>query len=89
MNKTTILTRDPNVAATAVIKFMKDRTIQVKLSTCDGINARMCDALPGVLWKELNAMRTSKRLADTVAQHKARQEREETERREKEKVNAT
>lgn len=70
MNKPALLTKpDPNVVAVATIKFMKDRTIQVRLNTCDGINARMCDAVPGVLFKELNAMRTKKRLEDTVKQH--------------------
>jgi hypothetical protein len=81
---------DPNVTATLVVKFMKDRTIVAKLSTCDGVNARMLDALPGVVFKELNALRTKKRLEDTVKQHAAKQKREEEERRvNEEKANAS
>lgn len=80
----------PSVVATATISFMSDKTIQVKLSTCDGINARMVDAVPGVVWKELNALRTKKRLADTVAQHALKQKAEAEERRvTEEKASAT
>lgn len=93
MNAKALVTTDPNVVATATIKFMKDRTIKVTLNTCDGVNARMCDAVPGVLFKELNAMRTKKRLEDTVKQHKAaeaQKAKEEAERRKvEEKANAT
>lgn len=83
------LKTESDVVATAVIQFKKDKTIAVKFSTCDGVNARMLDAVPLVMFKELNALRTKKRLADTVAQHKAKQVAEEAERREKEKVNAS
>lgn len=76
-----MVTKDPSVAAVAVIKFMKDKTIQVKLSTCAGVTARMCDALPGVVFKELNNLRTKERLADTARQHVEKQKREEEERR--------
>ena len=82
-------TKTSDVVATAIIQFKKDRSIAVKLSTCDGVNARMLDAVPGVLFKELNAMRTKKRLEDTVAQHKLQRVREEAERRvNEEKANA-
>lgn len=49
----------------------------------------MLDAVPGVMLKELNRLRTKERLADTVRQHAARQAAEEAERREKEKANAS
>ena len=81
-------TKVSDVIATATIKFVKGGEIQVSLSTCDGITARMCDALPGVVWKELNALRTKKRLADTVKQQAARVAAEEAARRELEKQNA-
>lgn len=80
MNKQSLVTKgDSDVVATALVQFKKDKTISVKLSTCDGITARMCDALPGVVFKELNALRAKKRLADTVKQHEvlAKQKAEE------------
>lgn len=81
---TKLVTNNPDVIAVATVRFMKDRSIKVRLSTCDGINARMCDAIPNALFKELNSMRAKKRLIDTAAQHKIAEEqkvKEEAERR--------
>lgn len=93
MNAKVMVTQESDVVATAIVKFMKDRSIQVKLSTCDGVNARMCDALPGAIFKELNTLRAKKRLADTVSQHelmaKQRAEEEAVRRANEEKANAT
>lgn len=57
------------VKQTAIVQFMSDRTITIKLSGVDGITAKMIDVLNVQMYHKLNEMRAKARTKDTAAHH--------------------
>jgi hypothetical protein len=52
---------------TAVIRYMADGSLEVKLSGAAGINARMLDQTSNKLYAEVNRLRALERVADRQA----------------------
>lgn len=49
------------VQSTATIKFMSDGTLDVQLTSPNGVTARKLDLISGILYKRLNDLRAKER----------------------------
>jgi hypothetical protein len=58
------------VKQTAIIQFMSDRSVVVKLSGIDGVTAKMLDTSQTMLEHKVNELRSKIRIESTVALHR-------------------